>query len=145
MIPFYVSHDQVYKSSSAIAIRQFLESNSSQLTYFGLFNLTTTLEHGLYAFFRNSHLSVLYKSASADEPLYTLVTDSVFAREPAVVWETLEDIDGSASTFVDSSFLRASVAGGDFSGQTADDALTEMERAMQDVEIRDESVLLYVP
>lgn len=114
--------------SPAIIIRQFLELTQSQLTYHGLFHLAATLEPGaLVALFRNSHLSVLYKSEDEDAGLYTLVTDQVFLREPSVVWERLEDVDGGWSTFVDSDFVRASPAGGDFAGQTAEDALRAQE------------------
>jgi hypothetical protein len=47
---------------SAISIRTFLDNTSSQLTYYGLFDLASTVRPGqLVALFRNSHLSVLYK------------------------------------------------------------------------------------
>lgn len=81
---------------TAYIIRHFLENNSTQLTYHGLFSLCA-LDPGLYAFIRNSHLSVLYvrhgldKGPDGDGPsLWTLVTDSNFATEPNVVWESLE-------------------------------------------------------
>jgi ubiquitin carboxyl-terminal hydrolase MINDY-1/2 len=44
-----------------------------------------------------------------------------------VVWERLEDVDGGSSTFVDSEFIKSTPAGGDFAGQTAEDALRAME------------------
>ncbi|KAJ6611165.1 hypothetical protein B0H10DRAFT_2165920 [Mycena sp. CBHHK59/15] len=117
------------KIEDAMAIRQFLDSTQSQLTYHGLFHLATTLAPGaLVALFRNSHLSVLHKStAPGDASLYTLVTDQVFLHEATVVWERLEDVDGGWSTFVDSNFVKASPAGGDFAGQTAEDALRAAE------------------
>jgi ubiquitin carboxyl-terminal hydrolase MINDY-1/2 len=95
------------------------------LTYHGLFNLATTVKPGsLAALYRNLHLSVIYKRDSEeDTSLYTLVTDNVFQNEPSIVWERLEDIDGGWSTFVDSSFVRASPAGGDYAGQTVEDVL----------------------
>jgi hypothetical protein len=47
---------------SAIRIRTFLDNTSSQLTYYGLFDLSSSVQPGqLVALFRNSHLSVLYK------------------------------------------------------------------------------------
>jgi hypothetical protein len=52
----------------------------------------------------------------------------VFLQEPSVVWERLEDVDGGWSTFVDSEFVRASPAGGDFAGQSAEDTLRTSER-----------------
>jgi len=62
-----------------------------------------------------------------DSALYTLVTDQVFCNEPSVVWERLEDVDGGYSTFVDSDFIKSSPAGGDFAGQTAEEALRAAE------------------
>ncbi|KAJ7505594.1 hypothetical protein B0H11DRAFT_1975224 [Mycena galericulata] len=117
------------KIEDAMAIRDFLDSTQSQLTYHGLFHLATTLPPGsLVALFRNSHLSVLHKSASdTDAALYSLVTDHIFLHERSVVWERLEDVDGGNSTFVDSNFVRASPAGGDYAGQTAEDALRQAE------------------
>ncbi|KDQ15964.1 hypothetical protein BOTBODRAFT_54434 [Botryobasidium botryosum FD-172 SS1] len=114
----------------ALLIQQFLETNSTQLTYHGLFTLSTTLDQGLYPFFRNSHLSVLYKHHSPDgtPSLWTLVTDGNFAKEPAIVWESLEDVDGGASRFVDGNFLPSSTAGGDFAGTSAEQALQDAER-----------------
>jgi len=113
----------------ATVVRRFLDNTKSQLTYHGLFHLATTLAPGsLVALFRSSHLSVLYKSEGDEPALYTLVTDQVFLKEPSVVWERLEDIDGGWSTFVDSEFVRASPAGGDFAGQSAEDTLRASER-----------------
>lgn len=106
-----------------------MESSSSQLTYYGLFTLASTLKPGaLVALFRNSHLSVLYKSPQPDDSaLYTLATDQVFLRESSIVWERLEDVDGGWSTFVDSDFVRSSPAGGDYAGHTAETALAALE------------------
>ena len=114
---------------SATTVQRFLDNTKSQLTYHGLFHLATTLAPGsLVALFRSSHLSVLYKSKGDEPALYTLVTDQVFLQEPSVVWERLEDIDGGWSTFVDSEFVCASPAGGDFAGQSAEDTLRVSER-----------------
>lgn len=114
---------------TALIVRNFIETSSSQLTYFGLFELASSLEpNSLAALFRNSHLAVLYKSSEDDGSLYTLVTDQVFLHEPSVVWERVEDIDGSYSTFVDSDFVRSSPAGGDFAGHTAESALAALEQ-----------------
>ncbi|KAF8071508.1 hypothetical protein FPV67DRAFT_1560387 [Lyophyllum atratum] len=129
------------KIRNALTIRQFLEQTQSQLTYHGLFHLASTLPAGaLVALFRSSHLSVLYKSegpngnqwetppAAHDSALYTLVTDYVFLKEPSVVWERIEDVDGSAGLFVDSDFVRASPAGGDWAGRTAEDTARDIQR-----------------
>ncbi|KAJ3567806.1 hypothetical protein NP233_g6120 [Leucocoprinus birnbaumii] len=122
------------KIEDAIVIRRFLELTSSQLTYHGLFHLAHSLKpHTLYALFQNSHLSVIYKTIQdGDESsaaLYSLVTDQVFLHEPSVVWERLEDVDGSSSSWVDADFRRSSPAGGDFAGQTAEEAMTAAEIA----------------
>lgn len=113
----------------ALIIRSFLDNTSSQLTYHGLFALASALDTGaLVALFRNSHLSVLYKSSHPeDSALYTLVTDQVFLHESSVVWERLEDVDGGWSTFVDSDFIRATPAGGDYAGHTGESALAALE------------------
>jgi hypothetical protein len=77
----------------ALVLRQFLDHNCTQLTFHGLWTLYS-LEYGLYAFIRNSHLSVLYKYQPADAPpsLWTLVTDSNLVPEPSIVWESLEGL-----------------------------------------------------
>jgi hypothetical protein len=104
----------------AIAVQRFLDTTQSQLTYYGLFTLSSTVEPGqLVALFRNSHLAVLYKPHGSDTGLYTLVTDHTFTHEETVVWEKLEDIEGS-SQFVDSSFKEATPVGGDYAGETAE-------------------------
>ncbi|KAF8838025.1 DUF544-domain-containing protein [Paxillus ammoniavirescens] len=116
------------KIEYAVTAQQFLDTTKSQLTYHGLFQLASTTKPGsLVALFRNSHLSVLYKSEDDNPALYSLVTDYVFLNEPSVVWERLEDIDGGWSTFVDSDFNRAAPVGGDFAGQTAEGALRAFE------------------
>ncbi|KAH8094508.1 hypothetical protein BXZ70DRAFT_908913 [Cristinia sonorae] len=127
-----LSLDDKRKIEDAIAIRTFIDHTQSQLTYYGLFTLASLLAPGaLVALFRNSHLSVLYKSANPeDSALYTLVTDYVFLHEPSVVWERIEDVEGGASTFVDSDFVRSSPAGGDYAGHTAESALAAMESHM---------------
>ncbi|KLO09893.1 hypothetical protein SCHPADRAFT_907408 [Schizopora paradoxa] len=147
------------KVEDAIAVRNFLDNTSSQLTYHGLFTLISALPPGsLVALFRNSHLSVLYKrprqpppqssgsvdensegqepNATSEDPvggedssLYSLVTDVVFLHESSVVWERLEDVDGGSTSFVDADFIRSSPAGGDFAGHTAESALRAMEEA----------------
>lgn len=114
---------------AALIIRSFLENTSSQLTYHGLFALAAKVQPGsLVALFRNSHLSILYKSPNPDDSaLYTLATDQVFLQEPSVVWERLEDVDGGWSSFVDSDFVRSTPAGGDYAGHTGESALAALE------------------
>jgi len=137
-----LSEEERRKVEDAFAIRTFLDNTSSQLTYTGLFTLASlpgssepnpeppsaspdqsaTAQPNsppphpeLFALFRNSHLSVLYRHGGA---LYTLVTDQVFLNEPSVVWERLEDVDQGAAIFVDSAFEQATPVGGDWAGWT---------------------------
>ncbi|KAG6872728.1 hypothetical protein C0995_007131 [Termitomyces sp. Mi166 len=63
--------------------------------------------------------------------LYSLVSDHVFLYEPSVVWERIEDVDGSAGAFVDSSFVRATPAGGDWAARTAEDMAMEFQHAQE--------------
>ncbi|KAH9918906.1 uncharacterized protein BXZ73DRAFT_52668 [Epithele typhae] len=128
---YNLSPEEQQKVEDALLVRHFLDNARSQLTYHGLFTLATALEpHALVALFRSSHLAVLYKAPAGDAHgggLYTLVTDQVFLHEPSVVWERLEDVDGGWSTFVDSDFVRAAPAGGDYAGHTAESALAALE------------------
>ena len=48
--------------------------------------------------------------------MFTLVTDSSFAGEEQVVWESIEDVDGSASEFFTAGLSRSHARGGDFAG-----------------------------
>ncbi|KAG6849297.1 hypothetical protein H0H93_009652 [Arthromyces matolae] len=66
-----------------------------------------------------------------DSILYSLATDQVFLYEPSVVWERIEDVDGSAGVFVDSSFVQATPVGGDWAGRTADDIHRAQEEAIR--------------
>jgi hypothetical protein len=123
-----------YLFAAAVAIRAFLDNTQSQLTYHGLFQLASSLApNSLSALFRGSHLSVLYKASPPDSEsdsesaLYTLVTDQSFLYESSVVWEKFEDVDGGASTFVDSNLIKSSPAGGDYAGFTGESALAEIE------------------
>ncbi|KII84366.1 hypothetical protein PLICRDRAFT_362528 [Plicaturopsis crispa FD-325 SS-3] len=195
------------KIEHALTLRTFLHTTQSQLTYHGLFTLSSQdlIPPGsLVALFRSSHLSVLYKppsnhhtaeihptsstpnekhptEAATSSPvasssalpedtsnahletppsdittplqeqfesthildpgpsvsppgpeetsshIYTLATDAAFLHEPSVVWERLDDIDGSGTVFVDSNFIRSSPAGGDVAGHTAETALAAFE------------------
>jgi hypothetical protein len=55
--------------------------------------------------------------------LYTLVTDHAFYSEPTIVWERLEDVDGSSASFVDSFFERSTPVGGDWAGESVEGVL----------------------
>lgn len=104
----------------ALSLSEFLESNSSQLTYPGLFALSALPQGTLAALFRFNHLSVLYRPAaeaqqadSASPPtLLTLVTDDAFLDDELAVWETLADVDGRDSGDIYDSKLRRRPARG---------------------------------
>ncbi|KAG6865395.1 hypothetical protein C0991_002976, partial [Blastosporella zonata] len=70
----------------------------------------------------------------SESALYSLATDHVFLYEPSVAWERIEDVDGSAGVFVDSSFVRASPAGGDWAGRTAEETARDIQRAQEEAE-----------
>ncbi|KZS92416.1 hypothetical protein SISNIDRAFT_486451 [Sistotremastrum niveocremeum HHB9708] len=128
-------HDEMQKLSAeerekvrnAVVVQHFLETTQSQLTYHGLFQLSSELRPGeLVALFRNSHLSVLHKPAFGDGGLYTLVTDHVFAHESSIVWEKLDDIEGG-SQFVDADLKPSVPVGGDYAGATAETVVRAIE------------------
>ncbi|PWN22578.1 hypothetical protein BCV69DRAFT_246062, partial [Microstroma glucosiphilum] len=81
--------------AAALEVGNFLDNNASQLTYPGLFALSALPEGTLCALFRFNHLSVLYRRAPPT--LLTLLTDEAFLDEGLAVWESLADVDGSAS------------------------------------------------
>lgn len=133
-----VTADDQTRGDAAV-LRRWLDATRSQITYPGLFALSTGLEPGsVVALFRNSHLSVLYRrhKPSGDDDdstdqtmLYQLVTDSSFAREREIAWESIVDVDGSGAAFYDAEFRLASSAGGDYSGMTAGQAAVRAERS----------------
>ncbi|KAJ1978748.1 hypothetical protein H4R34_003086 [Dimargaris verticillata] len=86
-----------------LLIEQFLDQTATQLTYHGLITLSTELpDHHLCVLFRNNHFSTLYKRTQGE--LYVLVTDTGYAQNRQVVWESLQDIDQESATFFDSWF-----------------------------------------
>jgi hypothetical protein len=86
-----------------IILQEWLQGSASQLSYHGLERLHAELsESELCVFFRNNHFATLTKHAGE---LYLLVTDLGYAREPLIVWERLNQIDGD-STLCTSSFDR---------------------------------------
>ncbi|GAA5950077.1 hypothetical protein JCM3765_004186 [Sporobolomyces pararoseus] len=126
------THEEEEKVRKAHLLDRFVNSTSTQLTYPGLFALSSTPSllppSGLAALFRNSHLSVIYRRPRTPTPnstplqsppgpeLFTLVTDSSFAGEEEIVWESIEDADGSASEFFTAGLSRSHARGGDFAG-----------------------------
>ena len=93
-------HDD--KTVSALIAREFLDSNSSQLTVYGLTCLLEGLDEGqLAVFFRNNHFNVMLKQ---DGCLYILVTDQGYQTETDIVWEACTSVIGDTE-FVTWNFL----------------------------------------
>lgn len=97
-----------------MVLKSFFDRSATQLTYAGLFGLAQTLRGGeLAAFFRNSHVSVMYRrrgdgdgdgdegGADALPVLYVLATDAALRDHETVVWESVADVDQAASEFFD--------------------------------------------
>ena len=90
---------------SHLVIQEFLQSTSNQLTYHGLFELTSQLkEEQVTVLFRNNHFSTITKHEGA---LYQLVTDQSFLKVDSVVW-TLTCVHGD-NEFVNSFFSKSQV------------------------------------
>ncbi|CAH8533172.1 unnamed protein product [Dicrocoelium dendriticum] len=87
--------------AKGVVAEDFLHSTASQLTYHGLFILSSAVsDDQLAVFFRNNHFNTITKH---DGRIYVLVTDMGLLSEPNVVWEVLNDVDGDTE-FVDSAF-----------------------------------------
>ena len=98
---YNVMIEKMLSEKGAPHFKQWIEDHRTQLTVAGLFALNADItEGGLKMFFRNNHYSVITKRKGV---LFTLVTDAAMSR-PAVVWESLQDVDGHASQFVDANF-----------------------------------------
>lgn len=90
------------------AIKTFLNTWPTQLTDYGLETISASLKPGQVAIlFRNDHFSTLYK-----EPKYgalmTLVTDAGYSTHDEIVWESLVDVNGSASEMFSGDFRAVS-------------------------------------
>ncbi|KAJ5349357.1 hypothetical protein N7541_007084 [Penicillium brevicompactum] len=87
------------------SIQQFVEiENATQLSPFGLTQLSTRLEPGSVSIlFRNDHFSTLYKQPTSHQ-LYTLVTDAGYAGHAEVVWESLVDVTGFNTEYYSGDF-----------------------------------------
>lgn len=80
------------KVKAALVAKDFLDTNSSQLTVYGLTSLLEGLSEGqLAVFFRNNHFNVMIKHGHC---LYILVTDQGYQSETDVVWEKLTSVAG---------------------------------------------------
>ena len=81
------------------SVKYFLSSSATQLTDFGLNQITESLRPGSIAIlFRNDHFSTLYRNPRSGQ-LFTLVTDMGYAGHDEVVWESLVDISGEGCEF----------------------------------------------
>ncbi|OMJ16279.1 Protein FAM63B [Smittium culicis] len=89
--------------AKAVQVNDFLNSSSTQVTYYGLNLLMEALPNDHFAvFFRNNHFNTLYKRGYKE--LFVLCTDESLANDERICWETLNDIFQLGSTFVDSFF-----------------------------------------
>ncbi|KAI3205319.1 hypothetical protein DTO027I6_5318 [Penicillium roqueforti] len=86
-------------------IQRFVEiENATQLSPFGLTQLSTKLTPGSVSIlFRNDHFSTLYKHPQSHQ-LYTLVTDAGYAGHAEVVWESLVDVTGFNTEYYSGDF-----------------------------------------
>lgn len=100
-----LSPEEEQRMADIQAIQKFVDiDNATQLSPFGLTQLTTHLEPGsISIFFRNDHFSTLYKHPQSHQ-LYTLVTDAGYANHAEVVWESLVDVTGFNSEFLSGDF-----------------------------------------
>ncbi|CAM8901111.1 unnamed protein product [Rhodiola kirilowii] len=82
-------------------VQNFLETNASQLSIYGLFCLQDGLkERELCVFFRNNHFNTMFKY---EGELYLLATDQGYITQPDLVWEKLNEVNGN-TVFMTSSF-----------------------------------------
>ena len=85
-------------------IKAFLNTWPTQLTDYGLQTISKTLQPGQIAIlFRNDHFSTLYKEPKHGA-LMTLVTDTGYSSHAEIVWESLVDVNGSASEMFSGDF-----------------------------------------
>lgn len=85
-------------------IKAFLSTWPTQLTDFGLQTISESLAPGKFAIlFRNDHFSTIYKEPKHGA-LMTLVTDAGYATHDEIVWESLVDVNGSASEMFSGDF-----------------------------------------
>ncbi|KAJ5673311.1 hypothetical protein N7507_002438 [Penicillium longicatenatum] len=100
-----LSPEEEQKMADIQAIQYFVEiENATQLSPFGLTQLTTKLAPGSVSiFFRNDHFSTLYKHPESHQ-LFMLVTDAGYANHAEVVWESLVDVTGFNSEFLAGDF-----------------------------------------
>lgn len=112
-------------ATRAVVIDHFLQSNSHQLTQYGLQALHQDLrDDELTVFFRNNHFGTLTKHKGM---LYLLVTDFGYADAPEIVWEKLDVINGDTE-YVNATF-QPSAAAAAAAQQAAIAAMSQQENA----------------
>jgi hypothetical protein len=83
---------------SDICLR-FLDSTGAQMTLVGLEKLRSDLKpEAIYVLYHSSHFSTLY--AKSPQQLLLLATDEGFARKNNCIWQTLDDVMGTESLFL---------------------------------------------
>ncbi|KAI9596150.1 hypothetical protein BDF19DRAFT_384495 [Syncephalis fuscata] len=98
-----INRSLVNNRTTALIAQQFLESNPTQLTFYGLQMLSESIPAGnLCILFRNNHFATLFKHPN--QTLYLLVTDAGLATQSSAIWEVLSDVHGATSELVDSKF-----------------------------------------
>ena len=100
-----LSPDEEQRMADIQKIQYFADiENKTQLSPFGLTQLSTKLAPGsISIFFRNDHFSTLYKHPQSHQ-LYTLITDVGYANHAEVVWESLVDVTGFNTEFLSGDF-----------------------------------------
>ena len=79
--------------SDAKVLEDFLDTSSSQLTYYGISELHRVVKEGCDAvLFRNNHFSVVHKNKGR---MFVLVTDEGYTFQSSIVWEELVEVSTS--------------------------------------------------
>jgi len=100
------SNSPKFSKDEAKLIREWLDSNSHQLTHYGLQQLHKSIkEDELVVFFRNNHFSTLTRN---NGKLFILVTDIGYEKERNVVWDELSTVLGGDSQFYNGLFQTVS-------------------------------------
>ncbi|KAJ6155895.1 hypothetical protein N7470_006461 [Penicillium chermesinum] len=122
-----LSPDEESTMADIHAIQEFVDvENATQLSPFGLTQLTTRLAPGSVSiFFRNDHFSTLYKHPQSQQ-LFSLVTDAGYANHAEVVWESLVDVTGYNTEFFSGDFRPVSQAPTGTAGQSRSNGSTEL-------------------
>jgi len=96
------SNNPINLEHDSLVAKNWIESNTSQLTYYGITTLMEIVEPDeIFVLFRNNHFSTCFKMGSTQ--LLTLVTDVNFANHPEICWESILDAQGD-STFLNCAF-----------------------------------------